>query len=460
MTFVVAANTGTSERTGTLTVAGQTVTVTQAGAPAACIFSLSPSSQSIPATGGSGTVTVGASPATCAWTAAWTPGNASTWVTTTAGATGTGGGSVQFTAAANTGSTPRSATLTVGGQTFTLNQAGASAACTYSLSPSSQSVPATGGAGTVTVGASPGTCAWTAAWTPGSASTWITTTAGASGTGNGAVQFTVAANSGVSTRNATLTVGGQTFTVNQAGTPAACAFSLSPSSQSVVALGASGQFTVTPTPGSCAWTVTDAPAWVLITSGATGTGNGTVRFTVAPNLNPTERVARLKVGREEFTITQAAPCSFTIVPTSQPVGAGASNGQIGVTTLPICSWTATTGTSWLSITAPAGGTGNGTARYAVAANPTTSQRIGTLTVAGHTVTITQAAQPTSLSGKLSGKTGNCPNLTFALEGRTVKTNTSTSFAPPCGQLNDKDKVDVTGFLQPDGSVLASSVRPG
>ena len=105
------------------------------------------------------------------------------------------------------------------------------------------------------------------------------------------------------------------------------------------------------------------------------------------------------------------------------------------------------------------GTGNGTARYAVAANPTTSQRIGTLTVAGHTVTITQAAQPTSLSGKLSNKTGTCPNLTFSLQGRIVKTNDSTSFSPPCGQLKNQDGVDVTGLLQPDGSVLASSVRP-
>ena len=133
MTFVVAANTATSGRSGTLTVAGQTVTVTQAGATPACTFSLSPPNQSVPATGGFGTVTVVASPASCAWTAAWTPASASTWVTTNSGATGTGNGAVQRRVAANPGSSPRSATLTVGGQTFTVNQAAAPAACTFSF---------------------------------------------------------------------------------------------------------------------------------------------------------------------------------------------------------------------------------------------------------------------------------------------------------------------------------------
>jgi hypothetical protein len=40
-------------------------------------------------------------------------------------------------------------------------------------------------------------------------------TAGASGTGNGTVSFTVAANTGAA-RSGTLTIGGQTFTVTQA----------------------------------------------------------------------------------------------------------------------------------------------------------------------------------------------------------------------------------------------------
>ena len=40
---------------------------------------------------------------------------------------------------------------------------------------------------------------------------------GASGTGNGTVAFSIAANTGSTSRSGTLTVGGQTFTVTQAG---------------------------------------------------------------------------------------------------------------------------------------------------------------------------------------------------------------------------------------------------
>src|SRR6185503_6754601 len=99
-------------------------------------------------------------------------------------------------------------------------------------SPTSQSVPAAGGSGisvTVSAGA---TCPWTAT----SGATWITINAGATGTGNGTVVFSVAPNTGAA-RTGTLTIGGRAFTVSQAGTssppppappPAACSYSISP----------------------------------------------------------------------------------------------------------------------------------------------------------------------------------------------------------------------------------------
>lgn len=57
-------------------------------------------------------------------------------------------------------------------------------------------------------------CAWTAA----SNASFITVTGGASGSGNGTVSYSVAANTGTASRNGTLTIAGQTFTVTQAGT--------------------------------------------------------------------------------------------------------------------------------------------------------------------------------------------------------------------------------------------------
>ncbi len=85
--------------------------------------------------------------------------------------------------------------------------------CTYSINPTSASVAAGGGTGSVTVTAGTG-CAWTAV----SNASFITITSGSSGSGNGSVGYSVASNTGSTSRNGTLTIAGQTFTVTQAGT--------------------------------------------------------------------------------------------------------------------------------------------------------------------------------------------------------------------------------------------------
>ncbi len=85
-------------------------------------------------------------------------------------------------------------------------------ACAFTLDSSSVSIAAGGGSGTFGVTASSPNCGWTAT----SNDPWITITSGASGTGPGSVAYTVAANSGAD-RVGTITAGGQTFTINQAG---------------------------------------------------------------------------------------------------------------------------------------------------------------------------------------------------------------------------------------------------
>jgi BACON domain-containing protein len=82
--------------------------------------------------------------------------------------------------------------------------------CTFSLSSSSQSFDAIGGTGTVSVSTSTG-CAWNAI----SSDAWLTIVSGASGTGNGVVEFRVTANNTTQTRTAFLSIGGQRFTVSQ-----------------------------------------------------------------------------------------------------------------------------------------------------------------------------------------------------------------------------------------------------
>ena len=112
--------------------------------------------------------------------------------------------------AANTSASSRTGYLTVAGKTFTVTQAGT--ACSYSISLTSASYAAGGGSGSVTVTGTAG-CVWSA--TSGAA--WITITAGNAGTGNGAVSYSVAANTSASSRSGTMTIAGQNFTINQAG---------------------------------------------------------------------------------------------------------------------------------------------------------------------------------------------------------------------------------------------------
>lgn len=121
--YSVAANTGPA-RTGTITVAGQTFTITQASG---CAFAISPATQSFSAPAGTGLITV-TTVAGCSWTAA---SNAA-WISITSGGSGMGSGSVSYSVAANTGPA-RSGTITVAGQTFNVTQA--SGCASIALSP-------------------------------------------------------------------------------------------------------------------------------------------------------------------------------------------------------------------------------------------------------------------------------------------------------------------------------------
>lgn len=113
--YSVAANSATSARTGTLTVAGQTFTVTQSAV--GCSYSISPTSQTYGASGGTGTISVTASSG-CSWSA----NSSIVWITITSGSSGSGNGTLTYSVAANTGTSLRTGTLTVAGLTFTVTE--------------------------------------------------------------------------------------------------------------------------------------------------------------------------------------------------------------------------------------------------------------------------------------------------------------------------------------------------
>jgi uncharacterized repeat protein (TIGR03803 family) len=98
------------------------------------------------------------------------------------------------------------------GTVFEIDVGGGGTNCTFSITSNSANFSAAGGSCNVSVTASNG-CAWTAT---SSDPSFITINSGSSGLGSGTVSYTVAANPGTA-RSGTMTIGGQTFTVDQTG---------------------------------------------------------------------------------------------------------------------------------------------------------------------------------------------------------------------------------------------------
>jgi hypothetical protein len=117
VSYSVSANTSTSSRSGTLSVAGQTFTITQTGVPANCTYAISPASATVSGAASSVSVSV-VSGTGCPWSVV----NNSSFLSVAAGSTGSGNGTVTLAVAHNTTTAARSGTATIGGQTFTVTQ--------------------------------------------------------------------------------------------------------------------------------------------------------------------------------------------------------------------------------------------------------------------------------------------------------------------------------------------------
>lgn len=322
---------------------------------------------------------------------------------------------ITCTATGFTTSTPTSYNHTASSHNYTRQFVMSNVSCSYSLSPNSNtSVPNGGGSYSVSVTA-PASCAWTAT----ESLSWVSVTSGASGTGNGTVNYTVASNGG-SSRSGTMTIGGQSFQITQSG---ACAYSLNPTDNLTVPVGGGGYSVAVSTQTGCAWTATESLSWVSITSGSSGTGSGTVSYNVTSN-GGSSRSGTITIGGQSFQVTQAGVCSYGLSPTNNlsiPIGGGSYS--VNVNTQAGCAWTASESLSWVSITSGSSGIDDGTVNYTVSTNPGTA-RAGTLIIAGQAFDVSQAGSaPTTYVLQVFTNSGGAYNL-----GDTLL-RTSYSYAP-------------------------------
>jgi hypothetical protein len=363
--------------------------------PPPCTYTLSTSSLTFGAAGGSGSVTV-STDASCTWTAS----AESNWLSISSGASGTGAGVVSVSAALNPATSARTGALRIAGQSVSASQEGQQLpACTYEIAPASAPFGKEGGTGSFAV-STPSHCQWTAA----SSAAWLVVTAGAQGTGNGTVNYSVSRNSDTTDRGGAIAVADRVFSVTQPGDIDACQYSVAPVEFSPC-MSFPGQLmsTITTQPG-CPWTASPDVSWITLTNGQSGSGSGAISFNVLDNWDPPRlgivmvrwptptqgqnlRISQAgcyyAVSNDAFSFTSAGgTATFDVLQISEPNTCGGPLQNA-------CLWTAQSDASWITVTTSMPRRGDERVSFSVAPNGGAA-RTGTIVVRDKVVRITQA----------------------------------------------------------------------
>jgi hypothetical protein len=167
------------------------------------------------------------------------------------------------------------------------------------------------------------------------------------------------------------------------------AISIDPSSASFGIEGGTGSITVTD-PEGCGWTAASSEPWIVITSPASGVGNGSVDYSVAENVDPLPRNGAITIAGQKFLVTQdGVSCSLGLSPMSADFSSGGGTGGFAVSDPGDCEWTAVSNDSWISVTSGSSGVGSGTVEYSVEAKSSPGNRTGTILVSGLLFTVNQ-----------------------------------------------------------------------
>jgi hypothetical protein len=309
--------------------------------------------------------------------------------------------------------------------------------CSVTASAAPSTVPPQGGTGRVTVSTAR-ECAWSAE----PDAVWLSIRSGATGQGEGTVEYAAAANPDPIVRRGAIVLNAQRVEIVQ--TAAACSFSTSVEHISIGAEGGAARVDVSASSGLCTWTASSPVSWIAIRAGGSGSGNGAVELFIEP-VGPTARSADVLVAGRAVRVSQEAQGTPAPTPTPTPTPAPSPNptptpspspepdptptpsptptptpspsptpdppppactialepdsvvvnhqeysGRIRVIAGDGCAWTASSDASWISITAGASGTGTGEISYAIERMPGgQNERIGTITVGDQTFTVRQ-----------------------------------------------------------------------
>lgn len=268
--------------------------------------------------------------------------------------------------------------------------------CAYTLSPTYMEISPAGGTFTFTVNTQNG-CQWTA----GTNQNHFITVNTASGTGTGTVSFTVSQNGTGYSRGGGISVNNESFQINQPSLQ--CNFVLTPNVVDFPISGGNGSFTVSVQQG-CTWRVESLSSF--ITASGSGSGNGTVNYTVAANPGA-DRSGIIRVGDAmpvSFFVNQTGfNCTLSVSPAEIFAGRTGKTGTVSVTSN--CPWTVFPRDSFIELT-KASGTGTGTFNYKILPNPAAEYRNGTIRVensqGGFTILVNQIGEVSSTQFDFTG----------------------------------------------------------
>lgn len=178
-----------------------------------------------------------------------------------------------------------------------------------------------------------------------------------------------------------------TNVVGPSATTSKCQLTIASTSKSFPSNGGSGTVTIS-TGRECSWTASSDSAWLSFTSSASGLGSATLTFAVAANGAAAARAANVQVNDQRLQVSEeAAPCRFQLDKTSESVPAAGDTSTVNVSTLAGCTWSASSGVGWVSVSQ---GPFNGSAavRMTVSAN-TGAARSAELSIAGTSFMVEQ-----------------------------------------------------------------------
>lgn len=348
-------------RTGTIAVAGHTVTIEQAVGQTSCTAVPSMTTQLTGRGGGRIEIPV-TSPDGCPWSAR----SDTAWITIAGPGTARGSAVVLLDVSPNPGPA-RNAVITIAGQSIHVQQ---TSGCEVVPQVTSASVGSAGGPISIAVQAAAG-CDWTAQ----SEASWMSIASGGNGSGPGTVVVAAAASDGPA-RTGVVRVAGLPVTVAQSS---GCRYLVQPSSLAAAAAGLASGVTLQTAPG-CPWTASSADPWITLPTLAPA-GPAAVPVVVAANTGP-PRTGTFTVAGTQVTVAQESACTWQLAPPSADYPADGGRGAILVLVTGPCTWTSASTASWISLDSGAAGTGDGLVQFTVAANPGAARsgvvRIGTL----------------------------------------------------------------------------------